>query len=87
MAAVSEGVEPILTTEGVVFAAASKGIRIAAIPKGVGVARIPEGVGVAVFSEETVIIKKLFTRTYILLNNIRIIVIRYVQRHIRKRSS
>ena len=86
-AAVSECVDVAAVSESVTEAVFSKGGTKTAASKGVVIAVVPKGVGTTVDSEETVIIKILFIGTYILLNNIRISVIRYVQRHIRKRSS
>ena len=85
-----------IVTEGVGRAEVAKRVELAIVPEGVvfvvaakrvGVTVDAYSVGTTVVSEETVIIKSLFIVTYVHLNNIRISVIRYVQRHIRKRSS
>ena len=81
---VPEGVGGAIASEFIGSTPVPKGIVCAASVEGVESTVVPKGVGAAVVSKETVIIKSLFIDIYILLNDIRIRVIRYVQRHICK---
>ena len=85
IAVVSEGISVTQTTEGVAVAFVPKGVIFNIRVERIIIAVFPEGVREATGTEETVIIKSLFIGTYIiLLNNIRINIIRSIQRRICK---
>ena len=72
--------------ESVFITVISEGVGAAVTSKGISVAADPESVGIAFSPEETNIIKSLFiiVEMYVLFNNIRINLIRSIQRVICK---